>query len=202
MPRISLNEFIDFSLRNGPQRLNFVQKLKGRPGYSPAFDFWKKLRDAIVALHRAGATESRPLSSVLVGLTDEKKARLYPAALNGYKRFLRKVKGRTWVEPSQSLWIHSGLEVRIKPEIAFGPPGNPTVAKLHFKKERISRRRVELSSFLMRVSLGSGYSPDAEFGVLDVAKGAFVSSNENLERLPYLLEAEAGAFVSLWHALD
>ena len=45
MPEISLTDFVDFVIKAGSPKLTKVRELVNRGGYSPAFDFWKTLRE-------------------------------------------------------------------------------------------------------------------------------------------------------------
>ena len=44
---IGLTQFIDFTLKQGVSRVNFVKQVKDQLDYQPSFDYWKRLREEI-----------------------------------------------------------------------------------------------------------------------------------------------------------
>lgn len=62
MPEIGLTDFVDFALKAGPTQLTKVRELKMRPDYDPARDYWKRLRDWIIA-HTAGELTMKELQA-------------------------------------------------------------------------------------------------------------------------------------------
>lgn len=55
MIKISLTQFLDYSAKvSTSAKINKVKEIKRSPGYHPAFDYWKPLRDAIKKIHEQG----------------------------------------------------------------------------------------------------------------------------------------------------
>ena len=48
---VGLTQFIDFTIKGSAAKTNMVRKIKYQHKYHPSFDYWKQLRDAIIAFH-------------------------------------------------------------------------------------------------------------------------------------------------------
>jgi hypothetical protein len=200
MPVISLTDFVDFVVASGPPRLTKVRELKRRGIYEPATDFWKRLREAIETLHREDR-EKPFLDEVRVGLTDRKKLAAYPPLITAYKRFLGR-KHTRWFDPPRGRWAHAELTVRVNPELGLDIDGNRHVVKLYFKKQPLSKRRVESILRLMEKTLKAGEGESFAVAVLDVANAKLIRPTIPVPDLDILLQSEAAAFMEIWQRLE
>src|ERR1035437_2353592 len=114
MPEISLTDFVDFVIKAGSPKQTKVRELFNRAQYSPAFDYWKQLREHIAHAH--GGTEK--IGSILEGVDLRKKQR-YDAALTGYRKFLKRTEDSAFFVPPCERWTHSGLTVKVNPELGL-----------------------------------------------------------------------------------
>ena len=199
--RISLTDFVDFSIKVGPPKLTKVNELRRRGNYSPATDFWKPLRDALVDLHESGRMDRRQLDAFLKTVSDGKKVSRYTDACAGYKSFLGR-KRIDWFASPQAIWVPNRLKVRVKPELGLTIDGHPHIVKLYFKNDKLSKQRVELVTYLMRDRLKKSAPAGARFCVLDIAHAKLHHASENGGNLFPLLMGEAAAFVAMWESLD
>lgn len=199
MPDISLTDFVDFVIRAGSPKLTKVVEIKQRSDYSPAFDFWKPLRDGIRDFHKAGGMNKSDLDQIMFGTSDPKKLRRYPEAIRAYKKFLGR-KQITWFIPPTDIWSHSGLNVRVNPELGLEIDGQRHIIKLYFKEEAPTKNRLQVILELMRLSLGSGLNNTNIFSVLDVSNTRLTSSVSTATVGP-LLKGEAASFVQIWEAI-
>lgn len=69
MPQLSLTDFVDVVSRTGTPKANKVAGIKNRLAYSPAFDFYKPLRDGLITIHKTGKPKSS-LAHIASGITD------------------------------------------------------------------------------------------------------------------------------------
>jgi hypothetical protein len=198
MIEIMLVDFVDFIVTAGPPQLTKVRDVKHRGEYAPAKDFWKRLREAIQAMHRDGLGKAH-LDHTLAELTDQKKEKLYPIAISGYRRFLGR-KQITWFDPPGAEWAEGELSVRINPELGLCINGVRYVIKLYFKKAPISKNRVECALHLMHVGLPAVGEP-YQVAIVDVPNGKLIVRSDNAPDLTPLLRGEAAAFVGIWNAL-
>ncbi|MEP6653198.1 MAG: hypothetical protein ABJA82_07550 [Myxococcales bacterium] len=196
MEKVSLTYFVDFVMKSGTPKLTVVRKFKERDDYDPQTDFYKKIRQGIVRLHREGKPKTE-LDSLIAGLSDEKKQNAYPEIVSGYKKFLgsKKVK---WFEPPQGDWTAGGLKVSVNPELGLEINGQPFVLKLYFKDEALQKKRAEIVAHMMNVVLGPMSPSAAAFVVLDVRRGKSVQPPVPVAGHDALLAGEAASFATMF----
>lgn len=193
---ISLTDFVDFAIKSGSPKLTKVRQLKSRPPYKPAHDFWRPLREEIVELHRLGRSKG-DLDTFLSRLTDQKKRGNYARCVKGYKKFLGRRQVQ-WFDPPSSDWRPEGLRIKINPEIGLQIAGDPHVIKLYFKKEKLSKNRVEIIRLLMDRKLTNLAPDDTRFAVLDIPRGKLFAAEAIDGSLAPLLNGEAAALKRMW----
>lgn len=196
MPEISLTDFVDFVIKAGSPKLTKVRQLVNRPGYSPALDFWKPLREHFPEVHGGKVT----LDSILERV-DAKKRKRYESAIIGYKPFLRKHSAAPYFGPPSEKWTSSGLTVRVNPELGLLIGEERYVIKLYFKDEEPTRHRLDAVLELMRISLTKGSFLDIKVAVLDVANGKLITARKENPDFQHLLAGEAASFVAMWAAM-
>jgi len=199
MPEVSLTDFVDFAMASGPPRVTKVRQLKTRGDYDPATDFWKRLRDGIETFHREGKDRAF-LDEIRTGLTDQKKLTAYPVLITAYRRFLGRKKIE-WFEPPFTRWSHAGLTVRVNPELGLRIDGNPYAIKLYFKKEKLSKRKVDSVLHVMDTALPRPAGRTFAVAVLDVPRARLVVPTVPIPGLDLLLKSEAAAFIQIWQGL-
>jgi hypothetical protein len=196
--RISLTDFMEFSMRSGTPRLTKVAEIKNRLAYDPTTDYWKKLRDRICELHEAGDFDIQELKRFAESYPYAKKVRNYLSAVKGYSRYMRG-KTTSWFVPPTGFWSPSRLQVRINPEVGLVTGGQRLVIKFYFKAERLSKAKIDMMTYLLRHQLQAA-EPEASFAVLDMPKGRLHLASEERDLAP-LLVGEAAAFVAMWDGL-
>lgn len=197
MPEISLTEFVDFVIKAGTPKQTEVRRIKRQHlrGYHPSRDYWRKLRDGIVELHRNGYPKSF-LDSVATAIVDKNKRRTYPELVKAYKKFLGR-KAITWFEPIRGDWCYGDLCVRINPELGITIKGEDHLVKLYFKDTPLKKDRIAVISQMML----DGLSDDAEglnVALLDVRKNKLHIFAERDAQLVPLLEGEAMSFCRMY----
>jgi hypothetical protein len=196
LPEISLTDFVDFVIKAGSPKLTKVREITTRGGYSPAFDYWKTLREHIADSHRGKVKLGASLEAL-----HPKKRRPYDAALLGYGKFTRKVGPSPFFEPPSERWTSAGLVVRVNPELGLCIDGKRHVIKLYFKDEEPTKHRLHAVLELMRISLRKGRFADVSVAVLDVGAGKLITPTKEDPGFSLLLEAEALAFMTMWNAM-
>lgn len=200
MPDISLTEFVDFAIKAGTPKLTHVKKVKKEHirGYHPTRDYYRKLRDGIVEMHRDGMPKS-VLDGLVKGIADQNKTVNYPLLAAGYKKFLGR-KSIQWYEPPKASWFQGNLEVRINPELGLEINGRPHLIKLYFKAEKLTKARIELINHLMLTALDVERA-GATVGMLDVRNGNLIVADSLDPSLAPLLNAEAIAFCEMYKSV-
>ena len=147
MPVLSFTDLVDVVSRVGPRKVTALSRIKNRPEYHPAFDYYRRVREHIVCTHQndCGKEGIEPPEQLT---TDRKKWDNYAAIIRGYKQFWgRKKIG--WFAPPRKCWHSNDIEVHINPELGLMLNDTPHVVKLYFKADELSKAKVDLSLFLM-----------------------------------------------------
>lgn len=197
MDRISLTYFVDFVLKAGAPKLTGVRDFKENK--DEAFtDFYKQVREAIVDMHKKGASD-KVLDPFLHAQTDERRRRIYPSIIEGYRKFLNS--GRiSWFAPPVGTYAVGGVEINVNPELGLNIDGTPHLIKMYFRGEPLASKRVSVVLNLMTSSLGTTV-PGATFAMLDVRKARLHTLKSPNPRLNLLLRGEAASFSTIYAAL-
>jgi hypothetical protein len=199
---ISLSQFLDFSLsQQGSSRVSCVRRIKNQPGYHPAMDFWKQLRDTIRELHIKG----HPIDSLpkLMPVINERKKNLYSEAIKNYVKLIRKHQ-IDWFEPGKSHWSTNGLLVRTSPELGLIIDNQPRLVKLYFKGhgEKATKRNISETLTMMSTSEFQHSHTEAIVSVISIAQSRMFQS----DRAPTFdnllaLKSDAEQFTFIWNQL-
>jgi hypothetical protein len=194
MERVSLTYFVDFVLKVGTPKLSGVKEFKEHR-YDHLTDFYKPLREAIVAMHEQGKPD-RTLDELFATLTDERKRRIFPGLIEGYRKFLRP--GMKWFSPPHTTLPVGDLEININPELGFEIDGTPYLIKTYFRGEPLAQKRVATVLGLITSALGPG-RPGTVFAMLDVKNSRLrtLKSAPN-PRLGLLIRGEAASFSTIY----
>jgi hypothetical protein len=89
----------------------------------------------------------------------------------------------------------------VNPELGFIIYGKPTVIKLYFKNEPLSKNKLDLTRALMRDVLQSKAPPEVVFGALDVQMWKQFKTPCPDSTLFALLKSEARSLGVIWEGL-
>ncbi len=198
MDKVSLTYFVDFVLRSGTPKLTGVREYKERKD-ELSTDFYRPIREGIVGMHRRGECES-VLDAVVAIQTDEKRRRIYPYVVAGYRKFLASGDKR-WFEPPHGVMLLGDLEINLNPEVGFVIDKKPHLVKLYFRQEPLAAKRSAVALALLANGLGRHY-PNHVFTMLDVPRAKLhTAATQPNPRLAVLLRGEAAAFSTIYEAL-
>jgi hypothetical protein len=98
------------------------------------------------------------------------------------------------------MWTAGDLDVRVKPEVALMIDGKPTVIKLYFKADELTRPRVQASIGVMEAELAGAAKAGTRFGVLDVRAGKLLLADGRWTAADtqILIKGEAWSFAEIW----
>ncbi len=198
MIRVSLTDLVDIVSRSGTPKATRVAQVKRRPEYEPAFDFYKSLRDHIVAVHSDNGRK-QDIGRVVNGLVDGKKLRNYPVLIDGYIKWWGR-KTFVWFDPPRVSYEANGVEVIINPELGLQFGGLRCVIKLYFKADPLSKAKTDLVTHLMELSLRPACSQGEKMGVLDVRNARLIMYDGNSLIKP-MIDAELAYIASLWSSV-
>lgn len=199
--KVSLTQFLDFTLKGSAAKTTFVKNLKSQPEYQPIFDYWKQLRETVIKFHQ----NELPFEcfETLVQTVDQKKKQNYIDVIKQYKKFIKN-KDISWFDPGKSLWISDDLIVRSSPELGLFINDEPHLIKLFFKgkRERIDKYNINSTLTLLNESTFSNEHNDVNYTVLNIQKNRMFTNNSiNHEHL-IALESEANQLCYIWNKID
>lgn len=199
MAHISLTDFVDVVAASGTPKATKVRHIKNRPDYSPASDFYKRIRKTIVEAHE----EAHPkafLETALRGLTDPKKVTAYPVIVAAYKKWWgRKTIG--WIGSANQIYSNNGVEISVNPEMGVEINGVPHYVKLYFKTDRLSKDKGTIITHLMATALSEDCPAGTMMSVLDIRRSKLISLSETIPELSAIVDAELAYMAALWPTL-
>ena len=178
---VTMTTFVDFvAARSGTPKLTAVKQAKAQyqAEYDPATDFYKPLRECIVAAAQQNLNGKETLDSVrsiLINL-NARKLDSYQECAAGYKRW-RGRKNILWdIDfPSEgSEWTQDRLSIRINPEVGVIINGTPHIVKLYFKSTDLSQFRLETTYYLLK-QYHHQKQNEVNVGVLDLRRGSYAA---------------------------
>lgn len=198
--RVSLTELVDVVSKAGSPKATQVAQIKARSleNYRPFKDFYKSLREALIATHKGGDPRDS-LGARLSHVHEPKRRRRYDELIAHYKRWWGR-KDINWFTPPSAIYSSSGVSVSVNPEIGVEFGGDRYVIKLYFKADQLKKTSADLITGLMASALsGQG---DEKFAVLDVERGKlFFREGPPLGVLVAMIDAELAYIAQLWPAL-
>ena len=193
---ISLTTFVDFVIKTGTPRLTAIKRAKKQyiEGYSPATDYWRALREAIVELHIKNSKKAS-LDRVLKKVSMS-KAGNYSKCIEAYKRWLgnKRIK---WIGCTTSVWSEESLSVRVNPELGLKIDDTKYFVKLYFKAGKPSKQKIDTILYLIQTKLPERYKYVTP-AVLDVQRSKLFCPTREITGIDALLAGEASAFVTMW----
>jgi hypothetical protein len=196
---VGLTQFIDFTIKGSAAKTNMVRKIKYQHEYHPSFDYWKQLRDAIIAFHEQNL--GFDYFEKLVQNVDDRKKSNYIAMIKQYQKFL-KGKDVSWFHPGKATWVSNELLVRSSPELGLIINDEPHLIKLYFKgkSEKIDRRNISTTLTLLNTSIyEENHSPYISRSVLNLNKNRLFADNTVNQDKLIALQSEAAQFMFIWN---
>ncbi|NOU68350.1 hypothetical protein GC096_30445 [Paenibacillus sp. LMG 31461] len=198
---VGLSKFIEFTIKQGPAKLSVVRDVKYQTEYSPATDYWKKLREGIVEMHRNGYS-SEYLDHIVESVTDKKKHQ-YAKAVDEYKKLFKKHE-IDFFEPGKAFWAYEDIIVKANPELGLYINGEPHLIKLYLRDDD-SRFDKWTTTSVCTLLANSTYSQhfnfeNAAYSVVHVKKGKQFSLLKGLVKADNILtlQGEAAHFIDLY----
>jgi len=200
MLKISLTDFVDFTIKSGSPKLTKVRQIKERPPYEPAFDFYRDLRLKIIEFHKNGEKDKTILDDFANDISDKRKIRRYRDIVRGYKKFLGR-KEIEWFDPPSGEWGPEDIKIAINPELGLLIGNIRHIIKLYFKADQLDKRRIDMINLLMCEAFNIQQENELFCGVLDVQRGRLFPTDEPDKALLPLLYGEAESFRAIYERL-
>jgi hypothetical protein len=196
MPRLSLTDLVDVVSKAGSPKATKVKQIKNRQDYSPATDFYKPLREKLVAIHQADQSRS-DLPTILDGITDLKKIKTYAILVEGYRKWWG-TKTFGWFSPPTTIYSHAGLDVSINPELGLSFNGVDHLVKLYLKDDEVNKAKMDLITSLMEHCLREKSKQGTIMSVLDVRGSKLYVLGTNATAQKAIIDAELAYVAALW----
>jgi len=198
---VSLTSFADFVLKAGLSKLTVAQEIRKQyeRGYNPAFDYYKKFRDAVRRLHEEGAPISE-LGDFGASVEEPNKRVNYEILCRGYTKFWSvhlQEHGQQWMAPARGEWGFGRVRVRVTPELAFSDGSTNYLLKMHLKDEPLVRPQVQVILHLMQLALRPQVKRPV-VAILDVRRSKLFEATAFNPKWTVVLEAETLSFERMY----
>ena len=192
---ITLTDFLNIVQSTGMTKLSKIRKIKTRE-YSPASDYYKSLREAIIAVLSSGSDPAGILPTAYAA--HQTRQQNYKEIANNFIKWISTKKGWEWVNPPRGNFGNTTIEIKVNPELAFiDKGGNTHVIKLHFNKEQISKGKLDVAGCVFSTSLTPSCSANTSFYFLDLHQGQLFSV-KHTSGVDVFLHAELEYIKSIW----
>lgn len=199
---VSLTQFLTYSSKvSTSAKINAVKEIKNSPGYHPALDYWKPLRDEIKRIHE----NDLPIENLrnLLLTVNERKVKNYTAAINTYIRFVKKNKV-SYFPVGKSFWkLSDDLFIGSSPETGLEINGRKYYVKNYYKKKsadsKITKRNISSILTLMQLSERDfEMEPGSSFAILNLQNGKLIEAEPLKTENVLELEIDAQSFMDIW----
>ena len=194
--RISLTDFVDFVTRAGMPKLTKVKQLKHRGEYGPFSDFYRPLREAVIAAHQRRQGKAAIPAAALPAVAEDRRRRHYDELCAAYLAWWGRQE-LDYFPPPTALLRRGDLTVSVNPELGLLIDRRPHVIKLYFKEPPLTKRYAEVAAALMHESLGGQAPSAAILGLLDVRRRRLHTLRPRPD-LSALLAGELAALEAMW----
>lgn len=205
MINISLTQFLNYSAKvSTSARINEVKKIKNAPGYSPAIDYWKKLRDKIKYIHE----NNLPIENLrdLLTTVPPKDFENYSRVISAYIKFINKNEVE-YFSVGKAFWEYSDeFFVGSNPELGLIINGKKFYIKNYYKKPepntKLTKRNIKSTLTLMQLAKPNfEVDPNAGFAVLNLQNGKLIEGTSPTSSDLLELELDAQQFINMWNRL-
>ena len=189
---LSMTTFVDFVVKAGRPKVTVVRNFKNKPEYQPAFDYYRRIREAIIKYHTDG-------DSIVAGVMPipRNKKDNYDSVIKGYKKWRGK-KNLEWFDPTHAIFSSNDLDISVNPELGLKINGVPHIIKLYFKADRIPKNRIEVVLELMEQAL---QVPGVVMSILDIQNSKLIHSQGSDPVVRAMLQAETAHWQALINAV-
>ena|GEM_PF-1761035 len=180
-------------------RLVREQRAQAAQPYSSVRDYWKRLRESLLTLHRENGTvtDLDALAEDLTNRCPTSKAENYKRAIEGYRDWWGE-KNIRWEEKLAPRKLHlNGLDIRVSPHLNAEIDGVPCLIRYRFiKDEPTPAFWSDVTIHLLRSAYGNAKTAC----VLDVHRGILLSTPPPLD-IAIWATGEAAAYLTMSHNL-
>lgn len=192
---ITLTDFLNIVQSTGMTKLSKIRMIKTRE-YSPASDYYKPLREAIIEVLSSGDDATAIMPSVYSA--HQTRQHNYREIADNFIRWASTKKAWKWVEPPRAYYGNDTIGVKVNPELAaFDKSDNLHIIKLHFNNIQLSKGKLDVAGCLFSESLAPTCPANTNFYFLDLHQGRLFSV-KNTPGVDTFLKAELDYINSIW----
>jgi len=195
MPKILMKEFSDIAISSGTTKISKIRREKNKTDYNPAQDYYKQIREAIIASHLKGLGISHILKAA-DDCSNPKRKSNYKLIATKYKQWQGK-KDYEWFSPPRGAFNFSGSEIVLNPEIGLIDDGVMHVIKLYFSEEKISQNRANYMIHLMSEQFSDTY----QYHVLDIRRKKLFNATGNHNTFIISTRSEIAGLETAWDSV-
>ncbi len=189
---ITLTKFLDFVNSTGTKKRDIVLKSASQEEYEPCKDFYKKLREAIISLHKNNRSINT-LTDIIPSIA-EIKMENYNELISSYQKWAKNKRISFIEEKSTSFSLYE-LELSINPELIISINKKPTVVKLYFKQDKLEKNAADMITVLMSMAFCAAFKNynTYDYAVLDIRRGRLwrITKTTPIDEIKVVLENEA-----------
>lgn len=184
MNSISLTDFVDIVSSAGTPKANKVREVRERDEYHPMRDYYKGVREHIIDVHR----NNLPRKSIKSGAFNvaKKKQVNYSTIAAAYHSWWG-AKDIQWFTPPFTNFESQGVAIRVNPELGLYINGAPDLVKLYFKKDKITKNRIDIITHLLAHCFEGNDEHSSAMSVLDIRRKKLFTGSLSPELHPIVL---------------
>ncbi len=197
---VSMSSFIDYVMATTTNKVAAVANHR-RGRNNPATDFYRPLRETLVAAWAKGRDPAKACSSLMTTIGDGRAEVIFPALIEGHQRFVEAHRPSYFKPVGGLLPAGARLAIAINPELGLVIGGEPHHLKLWFRREPLTQRRVDVTVALMtRLDVPSGH----RVAMLDLRNAQlYYLAAKSAQTIPWrkldaLITGEAAGYAGLW----
>lgn len=195
MPRILMKEFSDIAISAGTAKISKIRKEKHKASYNPAQDYYKQIRESIIASHSKGYGINF-ISDIADKCPNPRRKSNYEIIASRYKQWHGK-KVYEWFSPPRGSYGFSGTEIILNPEIGLIRKGVMHVIKLYFSEDQISQNRANYMIHLMSEEFPDTY----QYHVLDIRRKKLFNPTGNHDNFMISTRSEIAGLEAAWDSV-
>lgn len=176
-------------------KLSKIKRIKNRI-YSPASDYYKPLREAIIEVTSSGDDANNIFATIQSA--HHTRQENYTKICENFIHWITTKNGWAWQTPPRGYYGDSTIGVRVNPELAFVDKfGGLHIVKLHFNQDSLSRGRLDVAGCLFFQSLAPKCPESTKFYFLDLHQPKLFSVKQT-DNADVFLDAELQYIKSIW----
>lgn len=203
--KVSLTQFLTFNATvSTSAKINYIEKIKQNTDYSPAFDYWKELREAI----KNCLQNKEPIESLL-DVSSHVRVDKQSNYLNESKRMIHFVNNHDiqYFETGHATWSSKSgqLVIAASPELGLTIDGKDYFIKNYYKKrnknQKVTAKNIQSTLALMNLAKQENPIPNIQCAVLNLQNEKLLTNPLVSPATKLALDVDADTLVNIWNTI-